>query len=93
MPRPEAPVPKRYKGHVLLVLPARKGRPRLAKVTVDDAGEDCGKAFWVDRNNTPQWLSPRMAVEFWLIPIGPDPRPRSKKRRKRIAINLAPQTA
>ena len=85
----EAP---RYKGRVILVVPAREGRPRLVKVVVDDVGQDQGQAFWVDHNNTPEWLSPQMAVEFWLVPIG-KPDPRSNRRRPRIATNVVPQAA
>lgn len=77
--------PTVYRGHVVSVtFPLGK---RVVKVKVDDAGPHYRKAFWVDQNNTPEWLGPGMAVMFWLVPIGTP----SGSNRMRVAINVVPQ--
>ena len=84
----QAPVPKRYKGHVSSIVPAIGDLPRLVMVVVDE-GPEAGKVFRVDRDNTPDWLNNRMAVEFLLVPLTSS---RGSKERPRIATDITPQT-
>ncbi len=85
MSKPQRP-PTVYRGHVTLITYPR-GK-KLVKVMVDDVGPYYRQAFWVDQNNTPDWLGPEMAVTFWLVPIGA---PKNGGNRTRIAIEVKPQ--
>lgn len=76
--------PTLYNGHVVYITLLEKKQLLLVKVIVDDEGPYYRKSFWVDQDNTPDWLSLGMAVTFWIGFKGNPNRGKSKQ----VAVNV-----